>query len=94
MVRAASLPGSGGSPLQTPQMANLVGTKSVSTAPAEGATAGSTAAGGVAPVAAGSGICMAPMMGQRGDSGGTRSSLAVPAPLGHDLDEGDYDDDW
>jgi hypothetical protein len=37
---------------------------------------------------------MAPMMGQRGDSGGSSSSLAVPAPLGHDLDEGDYDDDW
>jgi hypothetical protein len=70
----------------------------VSTAPAEGATAGSTATGGVAPVAAGSGMGgmggMAPMMGQRGDSGGTSSSLAVPAPLEHDLDEGDYDDDW
>ena len=34
MVRAASLPGSGGSPLQTPQMAKLTGTKPVSTAPA------------------------------------------------------------
>jgi hypothetical protein len=95
MVRAASLPGSGGSPLQTPQMANLVGTKSVSTAPAEGAAAGSTASGGVAPMAAGSGMGgMAPMMGQRGEGGGTSSSLAVPAPLEHDLDEGDYDDDW
>jgi hypothetical protein len=95
MVRAASLPGSGGSPLQTPQMANLVGTKSVSTAPAEGAAAGSTATGGVAPMAAGSGMGgMAPMMGQRGEGGGTSSSLAVPAPLEHDLDEGDYDDDW
>ena len=95
MVRAASLPGSGGSPLQTPQMANLVGTKSVSTAPTEGAAAGSTATGGVAPMAAGSGMGgMAPMMGQRGESGGTSSSLAVPAPLEHDLDEGDYDDDW
>jgi hypothetical protein len=95
MVRAASLPGSAGSSLQTPQMANLVGAKPVSTAPAEGATAGSTATGGVAPVAAGGGMgCTAPMMGQRGDSGGTSSSLAVPAPLEHDLDEGDYDDDW
>jgi hypothetical protein len=28
MVKAASLPGSGGTPLQTPQMSNLVGTKS------------------------------------------------------------------
>jgi hypothetical protein len=95
MVRSASLPGAGGSPLQTPQMANLVGTKSVSTAPAEGAMAGATATGGVAPMAAGAGMGgMAPMMGQRGDSGGTGASLTVPAPLDHDLDEGDDDDDW
>ena len=95
MVRAASLPGSGGSPLQTPQMANLVGTKSVSTAPAEGAMAGSTATAGAVPVAAGGGMGgMAPMMGQRGESGGTSASLAVPAPLDYDLDEGGDDDDW
>jgi hypothetical protein len=95
MVKAASLPGSGGVPLQTAQMSNLVGTKSVSTAPAEGAMAGSTATGGVAPMAAGAGMGgMAPMMGQRGESGGTGASLAVPAPLEHDLDEGDYDDEW
>lgn len=96
MVKAASLPGSGGSPLQTPQMANLVGTKSVSTAPAEGAAAGSTATGGVAPTASGGGMGgMAPMMGQRGEGGGgTSASLAVPAPLEHDLDEGDDDDEW
>jgi hypothetical protein len=96
LTKAASLPGSGGSPLQTPQMSNLVGTKSVSTAPAEGAMAGSSATGGVAPAAAGMGGMggMAPMMGQRGESGGTGASLAVPAPLEHDLDEGDYDDEW
>jgi hypothetical protein len=96
MVRAASLPGSGGSPLQTPQMANLVGTKSVSTAPADGAMAGSTATAGAVPVAAsGGGMgAMAPMMGQRGESGGTGASLAVPAPLDYDLDEGGDDDDW
>lgn len=95
MVKAASLPGSGGMPLQTSQMANLVGTKSVSTAPAEGAMAGSTATGGAAPMAAGAGMGagMAPMMGQRGESGGTSASLAVPAPLEHELDDGDYDDD-
>src|SRR4051794_30237024 len=96
LVKAASLPGSGGTPLQTSQMANLVGTKSVSTAPPEGAAAGSTATGGVAPMAAGSGmgmVGMAPMMGQRGESGGTAASLGVPAPLDYDLDEGD-DDDW
>jgi hypothetical protein len=94
MAKAASLPGSGGMPLQTSQMANLVGTKSVSTAPAEGAMAGSGATGGAAPTAAGGGMGgMAPMMGQRGDGGGTGASLAVPAPLDHDLDESEYDDD-
>jgi hypothetical protein len=95
MVRAASLPGAGGSPLQTPQMANLVGSKAVSVAPAEGATAGSAAVGGVAPMAAGAGMGgMAPMMGQRGESGGTVSGLAVPAPLDYDLAEDDVDNDW
>jgi hypothetical protein len=94
MVKAAALPGAGGSPLQTPQMANLVGTKSVSSAPAEGAAAGSAATGGVAPAAAGAGMAgMAPHLGQRGMSGGTVSSLSAPAPLDYDLDEGD-DDDW
>ncbi|BBY46223.1 hypothetical protein [Mycolicibacterium celeriflavum] len=95
MVRAASLPGSGGAPLQTPQMANLVGSKPVSTAPAaEGAMAGSAVAAGAAPIAAGGGMGgMAPMMGQRGDSGGTVAGLIVPDPLEHDLDEDD-DDDW
>jgi hypothetical protein len=95
MVRAAALPGAGGTPLQTPQMANLVGTKSVSTAPQEGATAGSSATAGAAPVAAGAGMGgMSPMMGQRGESGGTAPSLAVPAPLEYDLAEDDVDDDW
>jgi hypothetical protein len=95
MVRAASLPGAGGSPLQTPQMSNLVGTKSVSTAPAEGAAAGAAAVGGAAPMAAGgSGMGMAPHMGQRGESGGTTASLAVPAPLDLDFDDDDVDEDW
>jgi hypothetical protein len=95
MVRAAALPGSGGVPLQTPQMGNLVGnTKSVSTAPPEGAMAGSSVAGGVAPMAGAGMGGMAPMMGQRGQSGGTVPGLAVPAPLEYDLDEGDDDDDW
>ncbi len=99
MVRAASLPGSGGVPSQTPLMANLVGSKPVSTAPAEGAIAGSSVAGGVAPVAAGAGMGgmggMGPVMGgARGESGGTTAALAVPAPLDHDLDEDDNDDDW
>jgi hypothetical protein len=95
MVKAASLPGSGGIPLQTSQMSNLVGAKPVSTAPAEGAAAGATVTGGAAPTAAGGGMGgMAPHMGQRGESGGTVSGLAVPAPLEQDLDEGDDDDEW
>ena len=98
MVRAASLPGSGGSPLQTPQMSNLVGSKAVSTAPAEGAMAGAAAVGGAAPMAAGAGMGgmggMAPMMGQRGEIGGSTAGLAVPAPLEYDLAEDDVDDDW
>ncbi len=76
-------------------MSNLVGTKSVSTAPAEGAQAGATVGGGAAPMAAGgSGMGMAPHMGQRGESGGTAASLSVPAPLDYDFDEDDVDDDW
>ena len=94
LVKAASLPGAGGSPLQTPQMANLVGTKSVSTAPQEGAAAGVTATGGVAPAAAGVGMGGMGMMGQRGESGGTAASLAMPPPLEYDLAEDDVDDDW
>lgn len=94
MVRASSLPGSGGVPLQTPQMANLVGSRPVSTAPPEGAAAGAAAVGGAAPVAAGGMGGMAPMMGQRGQSGGTTAGLAVPEPLDYDLAEDDVDDDW
>jgi hypothetical protein len=72
----------------------LGGTTPGRPAPGLGAAAGSTATGGVAPMAAGGGMGgMAPMMGQRGESGGTGSSLAVPAPLEYDLDEGD-DDEW
>jgi hypothetical protein len=97
MVKAASLPGSGGVAAQTPLMAGLVGTNAVSTAPAE-VMAGSAAVGGVAPVAAGMGGGMggAPMgmMGNRGaGGGGTTAGLAAPPPLEYDLDE-DVDDDW
>jgi hypothetical protein len=97
LTKAASLPGAGGTPLQTPQMANLVGTKSVSTAPQEGAAAGATVAGGVAPAAAGvgmGGMGGMGMMGQRGESGGMSPGLAVPPPLEYDLGEDDVDDEW
>lgn len=95
MVRAASLPGSGGVSAQTPLMAGLVGTSPVSTAPAEVAMAGTAAVGGAAPVAAGAmGGMGAPMMGQRGSSGGsTTAGLSAPPPLEYDVDE-DVDDEW
>ncbi|MCK0176805.1 hypothetical protein [Mycolicibacterium sp. F2034L] len=96
MVRAASLPGSGGVGAQTPLMAGLVGTNAVSTAPArEPVGAGSAAVGGVAPVAAGGMGGGAPMMmGNRGGtSGGTTAGLSGPPELEYDLDE-DVDDEW
>lgn len=98
MMRAASLPGSGGVSAQTPLMAGLVGTNAVSVAPAQPAVAASAAVGGAAPVAAGGmgGGMGAPMgmMGGRGTGGGgTTAGLAAPTPLEYDLDE-DVDDEW
>ncbi|WP_026256470.1 hypothetical protein [Mycobacterium sp. 155] len=94
LMKAASLPGSGGGSAQTPLMGKLVvGTSPVAVA-TDHAMAGSNAFGGLAPVASGG---MGPMgaMGHRGaGSGGTTQGLAVPAPLEHELDDGDVDDDW
>ncbi len=94
MVKAASLPGSGGVSPQSPLMAKLVGSDlSVAVRPAG---ASSSAIGGLAPVSAGGagmGGAGMGMMGQRGESGGTGASLAAPPPLEYDLDE-DVDDDW
>ncbi len=94
MVRAASLPGSGGTPVRTPLLAKLVGDRAAATAGPEGAVAGGGGAG-VAPVAAGgAGMGGMGMMGARGTSGGSTSGLSVPSPLEHDLAEDDVDDDW
>ena len=92
MVRAASLPGSGGLSAQSPALANLVGSSGdVAVRPAG---ASSSAIGGMAPVGAGGGMGGGMgMMGARGESGGTGASLAAPAPLEYDLGEDD-DDDW
>jgi hypothetical protein len=92
MVKAASLPGSGGFSPQSPALANLVGSSSdVAVRPAG---ASSAASGGLAPVNAGGGGMGGGMgmMGQRGDSGGTGASLAAPAPL--DYGDEEVDDDW
>lgn len=95
MVKAASLPGSGGVSPQSPAMAKLVG--SDTTVAVRPAGAGSSAIGGLAPVAAGGagmggGMGMG-MGGQRGESVGTASSLAPPTPLDYDLGE-EIDDEW
>lgn len=97
LVRAASLPGAGGSAARTPLMSNLVGKDlEVGTAPvAVGAGAAGAAVGGLAPVGANAGGGMGPMhaMGHGSKSGGSKTGLTAPAPLAHDLGE-DEDDDW
>jgi hypothetical protein len=93
MTRAASLPGSGGVPAQTPLMAKLVGTSAAGVGP-DGVGASSAAVGGLAPVATGAGMGAPGMLGTRGESGGTGSSLSLPPPLEYDLAEDDVDDDW
>ena len=93
MVKAASLPGSGGVAPQSPALAKLVGGPTAAVHPA---AATSSAVGGLAPVSAGAGMGGGMGMmggGQRGESGGTAASLAPPAPLDYDLGE-DVDDDW
>lgn len=96
MVRAASLPGAGGTAARTPLMSNLVGKELALSPVAVGAGAGpGMAAGGLAPVGGGGGMGGGPMgmLGQRGKSGGNRAGLNAPAPLEHDLSE-DEEDDW
>lgn len=90
LVRAASLPGMGGSMAQTPLMANLVGKPETPTL--VGAGAGSAGAG-LAPVGSGGGAPMG-MMGQnKKNGGGSKAGLQAPSPLAQDLGE-DEDDDW
>jgi hypothetical protein len=94
LVRAASLPGAGGSMARTPLMSNLVGqpVASASAAVAPGAAAGAGGAG-LAPVGSGGGGPMGAMGQKNGKSGGTRAGLLAPALLPQDLGE-DEDDDW
>jgi hypothetical protein len=92
MVNAASLPGSGGSPAQTPMMAKLVRATMGNVAVQPGG-AGSMAVGGVAPVTGGMGGGMG-MVGRRGEGGGgSTASLSSPPALEYDLGD-EVDDDW
>lgn len=97
LIRAASLPGAGGSAPQTPLMSNLVGSGLQPTSPvAVGAGAGPAAGPGLAPVGSGSGAGGGGPMGMhgtRGKGGGNKPGLNAPAPLEHDLSE-DEDDEW
>jgi PPE-repeat protein len=97
LVRAASLPGAGGTSARTPLMSKLVGAEIEPTVSpvgvAAGAAAGATAAG-FAPVGSGGGG-MGPMgaMGHGAQTGSTKQGLTAPAPLPQSLGEDD-EDDW
>lgn len=91
LVRAASLPGAGGTAPRTPLLANLIG----ETKPLVPAGAAAGAGGmGLAPVGVGANGG-GPMhgMGQRGKSGGSKTGLRAPSVLPQDLGE-DEEDDW
>jgi PPE-repeat protein len=96
LVRAASLPGAGGTAVRTPLMSKLVGAEiepSVSpVSVAAGAAAGASAAG-LAPVGSGGGAGPMGMMGHNQKSGGSKQGLTAPSPLVYDLAE-DEEDDW
>jgi PPE-repeat protein len=96
LVRAASLPGAGGTSARTPLMSKLVGAEIEPTVSpvsvAAGAAAGATAAG-LAPVGSGGGAGPMGMMGHGTKSGGSKQPLTAPSPLPYDLGE-DEEDDW
>lgn len=91
LVRAASLPGAGGTAPRTPILANLLGISN-EVKPAVLAGAGSGAGGPLAPVGGGAGGPMA-HAGRNGKSGGSKDGLVAPTPLTYDLSE-DEADDW
>ncbi|TQK29754.1 PPE-repeat protein [Arthrobacter sp. SLBN-53] len=93
LVRAASLPGAGGTLASTPLMSGLLGQPAGAAAPV-GAAAGG-AGSGLAPVGNGAGGGPMGGMGQGAKRGTNRQGLAAPSALAHDLGEDeDEDDDW
>jgi PPE-repeat protein len=93
LVRAASLPGAGGTAARTPLMSKLVGAEiEPPVSVAAGAAAGATAAG-LAPVGSGGGAGPMGMMGHGAKSSGSKQGLTAPSPLAYDLGE-DEEDDW
>jgi PPE-repeat protein len=95
LVRAASLPGAGGTAARTPLLSKLVGEIEPTVSPvsvAAGAAAGASAAG-LAPVGSGGGAGPMGMMGHGAKSGASKQGLTAPSPLAYDLAE-DEEDDW
>lgn len=96
MVRAASLPGAGGMGVRTPMLSGLLGESALLPSAVDARPGpGTTAAAGLAPVAAGAGGGGgAPMggMGHRGTSGGVRQGLGGPEALDYENEEDDADD--
>lgn len=97
LVRAASLPGMGGSAARTPLMSSLVGNApETSTSPASVAPAGAAAgagSSGPAPAGSGGGAPMGAGHGQQGKGGGKRAAIKTPSLLPTYLNE-DEEDDW
>ncbi|MGV0743568.1 PPE family protein [Mycolicibacterium sp. XJ870] len=91
LVRAASLPGAGGTPPRTPLLSSLLGISGEMKPVPTGAAAGGS--GGLAPVGAGGGGAPMAGAGQNSKSGGSKEGLVAPTPLTYDLSE-DEDDDW
>lgn len=95
LVRAASLPGAGGTLASTPLMNSLIAQPTAGAAAPTGAAAGGGAGAGLAPVGAGAGGGPMGATGKAGKRGGNRQGLATPSQLAHDLGEDeDEDDDW
>jgi PPE-repeat protein len=93
LVRAASLPGLGGSSPRSPLMSTLVGVKEGAISPPVSGASGGAGAGGLAPVGGGGGPMGATgQNGKNGKGGGSRAGLTAPSPLPNP-DEDD-DDDW
>lgn len=93
LVRAASLPGMGGSAPSTPIMSSLVGSpESSATSAKAGAAGAAPGGGGAGPAPVGGGGPMGGA-GQHGKSGSSsRPGMKAPTPLPADTDEDD--DDW
>src|SRR6476469_15478 len=86
LVRAASLPGAGGTAVRTPLMSKLVGMEIEPPVSPVSVAAGATAAG-LAPVGSGGGAGPMGMMGHGQKSGGSKQGLTAPSPLAYDLAE-------